>query len=47
MEPESVGDDELQVSWKLGATPQPADPGNALGFCGLFEEVGTTYNSGG
>lgn len=39
------------MSWKLGATPQPAGPGNALGFCGLFEEVGTivglTLLSGG
>lgn len=27
----SAGDDELQVSWKLGATPQPA-PGTRWGF---------------
>lgn len=26
-----AGDDELQVSWKLGATPQPA-PGARWGF---------------
>lgn len=27
----SAGDDELQVSWKLGATPQPAAPGTRWG----------------
>ena len=47
----SAGDDELEVSWKSGATPQPAGPGNALGFCGLFEDAGTiaglTLLSGG